>query len=60
MLVDFYKLRFGGKLALKDIDSQRLEQYKKIARKLIRKKPVTDFDKFLVSFCRIFLAHLED
>ncbi|WP_321518189.1 metallophosphoesterase [uncultured Bacteroides sp.] len=60
MLVDFYKLRFGGKLALKDIDFQRLEQYKKIARKLVREKPITDFDKFLASFCRIFLAHLED
>lgn len=60
MLVDFYKLRFGGKLALKDIDSQRLKQYRKIAGKLIRRKPTTDFDRFLVSFCRVFLAHLEE
>ena len=59
MLVDFYKLRFGGKLALKDIDSRRLEQYKKLTGKLVRKKPATDLDRFLISFCRIFLAHLE-
>jgi len=59
MLVDFYKLRFGGKLALKDIDARRLEQYKKLADKLVCKKPATDFDNFLVSFSRIFLAHLK-
>nr|WP_321375914.1 metallophosphoesterase [uncultured Bacteroides sp.] len=60
MLVDFYKLRFGGKLALKDIDSGRLKQYKEISCKVVQKKSSTDFDKFMVSFCRIFLAQMED
>jgi len=58
--LDFYKLRFGGQLALKDIDPHRLGQYKSLAKKLTGRKPVSELDKFLISFSHIFLAQMKN
>ena len=60
MILDFYKLRFGGQLALKDIDPHRLGQYKSLAKKLTGRKPVSELDKFLISFSHIFLAQMKN
>ena len=57
-IVDFYKLRFGGELALRDIDPYRLSAYRLLANKVEHREQKTELDQFLFSFCHIFSARL--
>lgn len=59
MIVDFYKLRMGGELALSDIADERIAQYKLFAEAIIRNPGQTDFDHFLFNFCRFFQVRLQ-
>lgn len=58
MLVDFYKLRLGGQLALQDISSQRLKQYRSLIQKAISIHAESDFDKFFADFSHVMSARL--
>jgi hypothetical protein len=57
-IVDFYKLRFGNELALRDIDPHRLSAYRLLANKVEHREQKTELDQFLFSFCHIFSARL--
>lgn len=58
MIVDFYKLRLGGDLALPDITPERMNQYCALIHKGLQIKPKTEFDNFFYNFCCILSAKI--
>ena len=59
MIVDFYKLRLGSELALPDISSERMNQYRMIVNKGVQMHSQTEFDSFFYNFCSILSAKMK-
>lgn len=60
MLVDFFKLRFGGQLAKKEIQDSRLEEYQHLLKHAMNIKPRTELEKFLHDFSNAFVLLLKN
>jgi hypothetical protein len=60
MLTDFFKLRFGGKLAKADIPKVRLAAYRILFKKTMLLKPKSELEKFLYNFSSAFTLYLKD
>lgn len=61
MLLDFYKLRMAGALALSDISPLRLKQYKMLISKVMDiHSPQNEFDQFCVGLCHIISSRLKN
>lgn len=58
MIVDFYKLRMGGELALSDIPVGQIMQYNQLIEAVIQRSYQTEFDYFLFNFCQLFKSRL--
>jgi Calcineurin-like phosphoesterase len=60
MLVDFFKLRFGGKLTKKEIQGSRLDEYQYLMKQAMTIEPTTELEKFLHDFSNAFTLLLKD
>lgn len=60
LLVDFFKLRFGGKLGRADISPDRLKEYAVLLNKSMAIEPRSELEKFLYYFSNAFTLTLQD